>query len=70
MKVMTLTNLQSSFLLFAILFLFSSAKVLLRHLVMKNKRTRVKAVGFSSGLLHIPSISAAIYGLKNGTRVP
>ena len=56
MKVMTLTNLQSSFLLFAILFLFSSAKVLLRHLVMKNKRTRVKAVGFSSGLLHIPSI--------------
>ena len=72
MKVMKLTNLQSSFLLFAILFFFffSSAKVLLRHLVMKNKRTRVKAAGFSSGLLHIPSISTAVYGLKNGTRVP
>ena len=60
MQVMTLTNLQSSILLYAILFFFSLA-VVLRHLVMKNKRTRGKAVGFSSGLLHIPSISRAIY---------
>ena len=63
MQVMTLTNLQLSILLYAILFFFSFAEVL-RHLVMKNKRTRGKAVGFSSGLLHIPSISGAIYGLK------
>ena len=63
MQVMTLTNLQSSILLYAILFFFSLAEVL-RHLVMKNKRKRSKAVGFSSGLLHIPSISGAIYGLK------
>lgn len=63
MQVMTLTNLQLSILLYAILFFFSFAEVL-RHLVIKNKRTRGKAVGFSSGLLHIPSISGAIYGLK------
>ena len=63
MQVMTLTNLQSSILLYAILFFFSLA-VVLRHLVMKNKRTRGEAVGFSSGLLYTPSISGAIYGLK------
>ena len=58
MQVMTLTNLQSSFLLYAMLFFFSLAEVL-RHLVMKSKRTRGGAAGFSaasSGLLHIPSI--------------
>ena len=60
MQVRTLPNLQSSILLYAILFFFSLAEVL-RHLVLKNKRTRGKAVGFSSGLLHIPSISHAIY---------
>ena len=63
MQVLTLTNLKSSILLYAILFFFSLAEVL-RLLGMKNKRTKGKAVGFSSGLLHIPSISGAIYVLK------